>query len=178
MQAIPQRISIIGTTGSGKTTLGHNIAERLGIPHIELDAIHWRENWDPLPVDEFRDQVILALAKDSWVIDGNYSKVRDIIWERAETIVWLDYSLPRILYQLFQRTLRRVFTRQELWNENREHFQSQFMSRDSIFLWAIKTYPKRRKLYPELFAKPENAHLNIVHLSSPKKKQIWLSGLE
>ena len=87
MSSTPRRISIIGTTGSGKTTLGQNIAARLGISHIELDAIHWRENWEPLPIDEFRNQLALALPEDAWVVDGNYSKVRDIIWERADTIV-------------------------------------------------------------------------------------------
>lgn len=178
MYPIPQRISIVGTTGSGKTTLAHNLSLLLDVPHIELDAIHWRENWEPLPVDEFRAQVAQALIQDCWVVDGNYSKVRDIIWERADTIVWLDYGLPRILYQLLQRTLHRVFTRQELWNQNREHFRSQFLSRDSLFLWAIKTYPRRKKLYSELFAKTEYSHLNIVRFSSPKATQKWTEEFE
>ena len=110
-------------------------------------------------------------------MDGNYGKVRDLVWERADTVVWLDYSLPRVLYQLLHRTFRRVFTKEVLWNQNREHFQAQFLSRDSLFFWAIKTYPKRKKLYPELFSQPEYSHLRIVRLKSPKEKQAWLTEL-
>ena len=153
MHVTARRISVVGTTGTGKTTLARRLSACLGIPHIELDAIHWGSNWEPLPVDEFRAQTTKALEGDAWAVDGNYRKVRDIVWERADTVVWLDYNLSRVLFQLFQRTLRRVVTREELWNENREHFRSQFLSQDSIFLWAIKTYPQRKKAYPELFAK-------------------------
>jgi len=177
MQHLPQRISIIGTTGSGKTTLAKEIAVCLDIPHIELDAIHWRENWEPLSRDEFRNQVALCVASEAWVMDGNYSKVRDIIWGRADTVVWLDYNFPRVFYQLLQRTFRRVLTREELWNQNREYFRSQFLSRDSLFVWAIKTYPRRKKQYPTLFAQPEYNHLKVFRLQSPQEKQTWLQEL-
>ena len=177
MQAVPHRISVVGTTGSGKTTIARKLSICLGIPHIELDAIHWGVNWEPLAVDQFRVQTSQALEGDDWVVDGNYSKVRDIVWGRADTVIWLDYSLPRILYQLFRRTLRRVITRQELWNQNREHFRDQFLSRDSLFLWAIKTYSRRRKTYPELFKKTEYNHLHILRLPSPKTTEIWMQEL-
>jgi adenylate kinase family enzyme len=178
MQSLPQRISVVGTTGSGKTTFAQKLSQCLEIPHFELDAIHWQENWEPLPVEKFRTQVSKVLTQEAWVIDGNYRKVRDLIWKRADTVVWLDYSLPRILCQLLQRTFRRVLTHEELWNENREHFRSQFLSRDSLFLWAIKTYPKRKNLYPELFDQPKYHHLHIVHLVSPKTRDKWLDELE
>jgi len=177
MQHLPQRISIIGTTGSGKTTLAKEIAVCLDIPHIELDAIHWRKNWEPLSRDEFRSQVALCVAPETWVMDGNYSKVRDIIWGRADTVVWLDYSFPRVFYQLLQRTFRRVLTHEELWNQNREYFRSQFLSRDSLFVWAIKSYPRRKKQYPTLFAQPEYNHLSVFRLQSPREKQNWLLEL-
>jgi adenylate kinase family enzyme len=177
MHAVPRRLSVIGTTGSGKTTLARKIAACLNISHIELDAIHWGPNWEPLDLDEFRAQISLALEGHDWVIDGNYSKVRDIVWSRADTVVWLDYGLPRVLYQLLQRTLHRVITRQVLWNENREHFHSQFLSRDSLFLWAVKTYPKQREIYPRLFMKPEYNHLHIVRLHSPKATEKWLQKM-
>jgi adenylate kinase family enzyme len=178
MDQKPKRVVIVGVTGSGKTTLARNISNMLGIPHFELDAIHWLENWEPLPVDEFQNQVKRLLAKNTWVVDGNYGKVRDIIWGNADTVIWLDYSFPRIFYQLFQRTLRRVFLHEELWNKNKEHFRSQFLSSDSLFIWAIKTYPKRKKLYPELFSKAKFSHLNIVRLKSPNQTKQWLSSLK
>jgi adenylate kinase family enzyme len=175
---VGQRIAVIGTTGSGKTTLARQIAERLNIPHVETDALHWEPNWVEAPLDVFRERITRALAGDAWVIDGNYSKVRDIVWARADTIVWLDYPLALVLWRLFLRTMRRVVTRQELWGGNRESWRAQFFSRESLFLWALSSYPRRRREYPALFAQPQHAHLAVIRLRSPRETDAWLAGLE
>jgi adenylate kinase family enzyme len=131
-----RRISVVGTSGSGKTTLARQISQRLAIPHVELDALHHEPDWQEAPTDVFRKRVEQSLSSDSWVVDGNYSKVRDIVWSRADTVVWLDYSLPVIMTRLLRRTLRRVVAQEELWSGNRETWQQTF-SRDSILLWAL-----------------------------------------
>ncbi len=158
-----RRIVVVGTTGSGKTTLAGDLAQRLKVPHVELDALHWEPGWAEAPIEIFRERVARALSGEAWVTDGNYSAVRDIVWSRTDTIVWLDYSLPTILYRLTRRTFRRIFTREELWSGNKERVLTQFLSRDSIFLWALKTYRRRRREYPELFSSPEYTHLHSPH---------------
>ena len=172
-----RRIAIIGVTGSGKTTLARQISAILGIPHVELDSLHWGPNWVMAETDAFRSQVTHALACDEWVTDGNYSKARDIIWERADTIVWLDYSLPVILWQLVSRTLWRIITREELWNTNRETWRGALFSKDSLFLFAVQSHPRHRKSYPELFQKPENAHLRVIRLKNRRETLHWLMQL-
>src|SRR5262245_7432020 len=117
-----RRINVVGTTGAGKTTTARQIACRLGLPHVELDALHWDANWTEAPLAIFRERVAQALAGDAWVVDGNYTKARDLVWSRVELVVWLDYSWPRILWQLLWRTLRRTLLREELWSGNRERF--------------------------------------------------------
>lgn len=168
-----QRIVVIGVSGAGKTTFARQLALHLGYPHIEMDAVHWLPNWVEMPIDQFRDQIMVALSGDQWVIDGNYSKVRDIVWNRADTLIWLDYSLPLILTRLFRRTVRRIVTRETLWNGNRENLRNQFQ-RDSIMLWALRTYFKYRRSYPLLFQQPQHAHLNILRLTLPQAAQSWL----
>ena len=91
------RFSIVGTAGSGKTTLARRLAQRLGVPHVELDAIHWGPNWQPAEPDDFRQRARAALRGDAWTTDGNYRSVRDIVWGRAQAVVWLDYSLPVVM---------------------------------------------------------------------------------
>jgi adenylate kinase family enzyme len=172
-----RRIHVIGTTGSGKTTLAANIANRLNIPHIELDALHWEADWQSAPLDVFRRRVTRALEGDSWTIDGNYSKVRDIVWARAGTIVWLDFPLGIILWQLLKRTAKRVLTQEELWGGNTETWQDQLLSKNSILFWAIKTYKRRRREYPHLLSLPEYSHLNLTHLTSPAAASKWLQRL-
>ena len=87
-----RRVVVVGSSCSGKTTLAKRIADDLGIQHIELDAIHWMPNWVERPPEELRKLTAAAVAQDRWVIDGNYLVVRDIVWERATTVIWLDYS--------------------------------------------------------------------------------------
>jgi adenylate kinase family enzyme len=111
------------------------------------------------------------------VVDGNYHAVRDIVWQRGDTIIWLDYPLPLILWRLFKRGIWRASTGTELWNGNRETFRSLFLSRDSLFIWALKTYRRRRREYPELFARPEHAHLQVVRFRSPREARHWLARL-
>ncbi len=173
-----QRFAVVGTSGSGKTTVASQITQRLGIAHVELDALHWEPDWAEAPLDVFCERVTQALNSDGWAVDGNYSKVRDIVWSRADTIVWLDYALPVIMWQLVQRTLRRVVTQENLWGSgNHESLSKSFFSRESILLWALQTYRRRREEYPTLLSRPEYAHLAVVRLRSPRDARAWLSNL-
>jgi adenylate kinase family enzyme len=173
-QSRSQRISIVGTTGSGKTTLARQVAQHCQIPHIELDALHWEPNWTPVSDPVFRDRVTEALKGDRWVVDGNYSRVRDIVWSQADTVVFLDYSFSLVMKQLLSRTVRRSLKQEELWNGNHENIRKSFFSQDSIVLWMLKTYQRNRKKYPGLFQQPEYAHLSVVHLQSPPMAEKWL----
>ena len=171
------RIVVVGTTGSGKTTLARQISERLDIPHVELDALFWGPNWTPAPIEEFRQHIAQALEGPAWVADGNYSRVRELVWGRANRVVWLDYALPLIMGRLVRRTFQRVARREELWNANRERAWVQLFSRDSLLLWALRTYPRRRREYPLLFESAEYAHLAVDHLRSPQATREWLETL-
>lgn len=171
-----RRITVVGTSGSGKTTLARRLAEELDIPHVELDALFWQPNWTPADEAHLRARVSEALAGDAWVVDGNYSAVRDLIHARADTIIWLNYSLPVVLWRVTIRTARRLVTRAELWNGNRESLRSVF-SRDSIILWALSTWSKNRHRYDALFAQTDSACLRLIQLRSPRATRIWLKNL-
>ncbi len=111
------------------------------------------------------------------MVDGNYSVVRSTIWSRADTVIWLDYPLWLVYARLIPRTIRRVARREALWNGNRERLWEQFFSRDSLLLWALTTYRRRRREYSELMRRPENAHLRFRRFRSPRQTERWLAGL-
>lgn len=168
---------MVGTTGSGKTTVAHEISNRLKLPYIELDALYWDENWTGVSDSVFRERVISVIKAEQWVIDGNYSRIRSLVWERADTVVYLDYSFWRTFWQLFTRTIHRSIQQEELWHGNREDLRASFFSKDSILLWMIQTYARRRKQYRMLMQQPENAHLCFVQLKTPRMTREWLSSI-
>ncbi len=171
------RVAIIGTTGSGKSTLGERLAARLSCPFVDIDALNWGPDWTPAPVPVLRERMSAALVGDCWIVAGNYSKVRDIVWSRADTLVWLDYPLPLVLWRLLRRTVRRVFTQEELWGGNRERFRAQFASRDSLFLFVLQTHYRRRREYLAELDKPEYAHLRVWRFRRPGEMERWLAAV-
>lgn len=170
----PRRVVVVGTTGSGKSTLAERLAARLGGDFVDIDALNWGPEWTPAAAPVLRERTSAALAGECWVMSGNYSKVRDIAWSQADTLIWLDYPLPLILWRLLRRTIRRVATREELWNGNRERFLIQFASRDSLFLWALKSHYRRQREYPAELARPEYAHLRVLRFHRPRELDRWL----
>jgi len=174
-----QRIIVVGTTGSGKTTVARRLAAHLHIPHIELDALHWEPNWTHVTNDELRRRVESATRPEAWVVDGNYSVSRDITWPRAQVVVWLDYPFWTVFRQLWRRIWKRWWTKELLWGNNREHLLVHFKlwSDESLITWLFKTYRRRKKDYPLLFAKPEYAHLEIIRLKTPKEAEAWFNSL-
>ncbi len=137
--ARPRRVAVYGATGSGKTSFAAEIARRLGLAHIELDAIHWLPDWVEKPLPELRADVAAALASHAggWVCDGNYSKVRDVVLAEADMVVWLHLPLRVSFWRLLKRTVRRGLRRESLWGTNYESLRLSFFSRDSLLLYAL-----------------------------------------
>ena len=161
-----RRISVVGNSGSGKTTVAKALAARLSVPHVELDAIYHQANWTPLPTDQFRRHVADAITGDGWVVDGNYSSVRDVIWERADTVVWLDLPRRVVMRRVAARTLHRMVRGEELWNTNRERWRNLLDADSSIIVWAWTQHDKYRQRYSAASQAPEYGHLEFVRLGS------------
>lgn len=171
-----QRVLVIGVSGSGKTTFAKRLAELRGYTHIEMDALYWEENWKPADEQVVRERLRAAMSASSWVMDGNYSKFRDMTWSNADTVVWLDYGLPLILWRLFVRTIGRAFSGEKLWGKNRESFVSVFFSHDSLFLWAVKTYFKYGVEYEQLLKSDPYKGLKSVRFKNPFSAELWLAS--
>ncbi|HEU5012692.1 MAG TPA: hypothetical protein VFT66_09125 [Roseiflexaceae bacterium] len=172
------RIVVIGAAGSGKSTMAARLACMLGCPFVEPDGLFWDANWTPAPTDVFRARVAAALHGDRWTFGGNYSGVRDIVWGRADTLIWLDYALPVVFWRLLRRSLRRVITREALWNGNRETWRGQFWSRDSLFLFMLQTHARRRRELPIALSGPAYQHLHVLRFRAPRATERWVVNLQ
>ena len=175
-----QRISVIGTSSSGKTTLARRLAERLDLPHLELDAVFHQEGWTPLPDDEFRATVADFCAGDRWVVCGKYQQVRELLFERADTIVCLDHNRLRQTVRGAARTFRRAARREELWNGNRETWRGLAVwlpKEESIIRWTWETIPRARRLFAELEARfADDPEVTVVRLRGWRQVDAWVQS--
>jgi adenylate kinase family enzyme len=170
-----RRVSVVGTSCSGKTTFAKNLAQILNVKHIELDALYWLPDWVERPKDEFLNSVEKETAKDAWISDGNYTRAREIVWRRATAIVWLNYSFPRTFYRSLNRTTRRILTSERIYAGNRETFRQAFLSRDSILLWVLTSYFEKRRDYTKLLDSQEKpSDKEIFIFRHPKQAQEFL----
>ena len=171
------RVVVIGTSCVGKTTFAQALARMMNFPHVELDALHWQPNWTPRPSEQFRALTADALAQGCWITDGNYGSVRDLVWSRATTVIWLNYSFPIVLRRALTRTIRRVLRQEELFSGNRESLRMAFLSRESILWWVITTFHRRRRHYRQLFDKATISQLAYVEFRSPSEARNFLRGI-
>lgn len=138
-----ERIIVIGCPGSGKTTLSKQLTNKLGLPLIHLDVLHWRDGWQTIPKDEFDRLLIDELVKPNWIIDGNYNRTIPLRLQYCDTVIWLDY--PRITCML--GVLKRYFqsrgkSRPDMGGNCPERLDFEFLK----FVWRFnKTHRQRYK---------------------------------
>lgn len=163
----PDRIAVVGSSGSGKTTVARKLSRLFGLPHLELDAIYNLPQWQERDREEMRTIVDAFTAGDRWIVDGNYAWLANVTWERAQLVIVL--SLPRsvVMQRVVVRTFWRAVTRKKLWNGNVEPIGALFSvkRRKSMIVWAWKRFEHYRRLYEHFPDDPRWAHVHIVRLT-------------
>jgi adenylate kinase family enzyme len=177
-----RRVLIAGMTGSGKTTLGRRLAPALGLEYHELDDLYYGPGMRMAP--EFPSVIDQITAGEQWLFDSQGPPVdseapltvRDRLWARADTLVWLDYPRRVVVWRAVTRSLRRIITRERLWRDYR----------DSPLQWFRPDHPIRRawrlakirsKQIEARTRAPASTHLTVVRLRSPSETETWLNGI-
>jgi adenylate kinase family enzyme len=168
-----KKVHIIGSSGAGKSTLAAALAKQLDVPHIQIDALNWEPGWVQVPDKVLRQRVQDAIKKPAWVIDGNYAKVRDLIWPQIDTLIWLDYSLPLVMWRQLRRAAKRVVWREECCNGNYETLRHT-LSRDAAWYWALTTHQHRKREMRERLSQVEATRFRVLHFQSPRAAARWL----
>jgi adenylate kinase family enzyme len=171
------RFVVIGISGSGKTTFARRLAARLGVRYVELDSLYWLPEWRFRDRPEFRAAVAEAVAGEAWVTDGNYSAVRDLVWPKATTIIWLNYPLRTVLWRLLRRTVRRARTQEILFSGNRESLRQSFLSHDSILLYALLNYRRTRDRYRKIFEERPYPGVEMIEVRNPLEAEQCLDAI-
>lgn len=174
-----KKINVVGTSGSGKSTFSAKLAAILGCPHVEMDRLFWGPDWYAPPDHEFFPKLEAALAREAWVLDGNYTRTIPIKWRDVDRVIWLDYSFPRTAWQATRRAWSRARSQEELWpgTGNRESVRKSFFSKHSIILWTLKTHAPVRARYLAILDDPAYAHVDFIRLRSHREADAYLSTL-
>jgi adenylate kinase family enzyme len=172
-----RRIAVVGAVGSGKSSLARTLAQNARLPYVELDSLRYQPHWQKVAEQTFFDDVVRNAGASEWVIDGNYELTRDIVWIRAQVLIWVDYPLPIVLLRLLRRTGRRLMTGEIFANGNRESFW-RLLGPNSILLWAIRWHGPRRRMFEQLLATTRYAHLRVFRLRSPREADACLAQIE
>jgi len=146
---------------------------------VELDSIFHQPGWTPLEDEEFRRRGTALTDPDRWVVDGNYSAVAEIVWGRADTVVWFDLPYVTVMARTIRRTVRRTMTREELWNGNKEPFSNlwRLNPEKSIIAWSATRHRVYRRRYLEAELDPRWSGLRFVRLCSQREADAFLVGL-
>lgn len=164
------RVVVIGTSGAGKTTISEQIADRFGIPLVELDALNWRPGWEALSQTDparFLADVEAATSESEWVVSGNYLMARHIVWARATHLVWLDYSKAVVMRRVLRRSFARAWRRETTWGGNREGFRLWPDSSHPV-QWAWRTWQSNRTATAKRLAEAGSAHLKVIQVMRPR----------
>ena len=169
-----RRVSVItSASGNGGTTFARALAEQLGVPFVELDALNHGPGWVEATPEELHARVAPIVATDSWVIDGSYrGKLGDLVLERTDLVVWLDLPMRVWLPRLLRRTFRRIVRREELWAKNRETLRGAFIGRDALIPFTMRHYRRRRRVYPEALG-----GFNLVRLRTSAEVERFLRSV-
>jgi adenylate kinase family enzyme len=171
-----ERILVVGVTGAGKSTLAHALSRRLDLPYHEMDALYftgpgWAVNGGLV------ETVSRLAAEPRWIVDSlGYPEVRDLLWGRADTVVWLDYPRRVVMPRVLRRSLRRSLTREPLFGGNRETW-SGWLSREHPVWWAWTQHASRHREIARRSADGRFAPLDTVRLRHPRDTAAWLAAL-
>jgi hypothetical protein len=170
------RILILGRTGSGKTTLARELAAALDMPHVELDSLYFGPDFSTAPLDVLRERTSAAIAGERWVTDGNKRAVRDLVWPRADTVIWLDYGFHVSAWRLAKRARARTsaLSAKAAESGSRSGVPKQMLAAGRGVLKALRSHRGQRREYPLMFAEPANRHLAVARLRSPAATRAWL----
>lgn len=171
-----ERILVVGVTGAGKSTCAQVLGSRLGLPYHEMDALYFNgPNW--AVNNKLTEDVSRLTAEPGWVIDSlGYPEVRDLLWDRADTVIWLDYPKRVIMPRVLRRSLRRTITREILFGGNRETWTG-WLSREHPVWWAWSQHGARRLEVERRARDPRFTPLDTLRFGHPDDTAVWLASL-
>ena len=159
MDKLNKKIWVVGAPGAGKTHLGNSVSNVLQVKHVELDSLIWQKDWQKREDHETQQALRKLLSDNTWIVDGNYPDLSNIIKKECDTILILRTPVFVRFLRVLNRSLHYCITNKELWNGNKENW-SRLFSKDSMPLYVWKSW------------REENEKLNLIEYDHKLKSKI------
>jgi adenylate kinase family enzyme len=167
-----QRVLVAGSSGSGKTTMALALADLLGLPHTELDALWRGPGW--VPRAEFPSDVAAMLATGAWVTEYQYRSAKPQLLAEAQAVVWLDHAFPLVAYRLLRRSVLRALTRRPHYNGNRESFALWLRGSHPLRIVFSREFAAKRRRTRDELAEAGAGGVTVVRLRGARQVRLWL----
>lgn len=100
------RVAIIGSAGSGKTTFAKTLGSLLGRQVVHLDKILWGENWTQLTHEQQTQILAPVVDSDQWIVDGLWASTLEMRYKRATLVIFLNYKPSLCAWRAFTRSVK------------------------------------------------------------------------
>ena len=163
-----KRVIIIGCGGAGQSTLARKLGEKTGLPVVHLDKLFWKPGWEERSREEFDSIMLREMAKETWIMDGNFNRTIGERIARCDTVIYLDFSRAACLLGVLKRILTTYGTvRPDMGEGCPERFDLDFLK------WVWNFNRNKREQYYRLLR--ETTHAEVVILKNRREVNAFLA---
>jgi adenylate kinase family enzyme len=168
-----QRILLVGSSNSGKSTLGAFLHQTLDLPLVEIDDLAWQPEWQMISTEALRSKIQTVVQQPAWILVGNYGSTQDLSWPEAELVIWLDLPRYVVVWRSIVRSIQRTLRQTPVCNGNYESFRRSFLQRDSIILWVWNHYHAIQQRYEAKTQQASQEGPVILRLKTPREVRLF-----
>ena len=187
---------IIGSQACGKSSLAKRLKARYcDLELVEFDNLYWGKNWkrnntkfyravktrlfDKIPADTPKGYDYKPKYENGVIMDGNFNIIKELTWNLADIVIWLDYDFDEVFYRAIKRVFIRIITKKKVCNGNLLTLKRLWYNWKTCVIYKIWNghHKINTETIPNDFIKVF-PNKKVIRLKSPYQCEQWLRQLQ